>query len=172
MSASDGSRLTQARGRSGPGVVLPGEIDPALLRVTGLRAGMTDHLPDGAQGNRNPSRILVGSQGVQQVQIRNRREEVGIGTAARAGGHLQVVLVPIAGGAADEQGGDLQSRRLGGQAGNRGAADPSGNVAPKMSHQVGSHAFRAHCGSLAGSPVLVASIRSCWRPAQQCSREK
>jgi hypothetical protein len=107
-----GARSSDAR------VGLQSEVDPTLLCVSGLRAWLADHLPDGPQGNCDPRRILVRPQGVQQVEVRHRGKEVGVGGAAGAGSHLQVVLVSVAGAAADEQSGDLQIRRLGGEAGN------------------------------------------------------
>src|SRR5207244_3708841 len=82
---------------TGAWVVLPTQVDPAPLDVPRLGAGVADHLPNGAQGNRDPIRALVGPETVQQVQVRNRREQVVVRTYARAGGDLEVILMPISG---------------------------------------------------------------------------
>ena len=85
---------------------------------------------------------------------------------AGAGGHLQMVLVSVAGAAADYQGGDPECRRLSRQARNGRAADTSGDVAPKMRHEVDHaiHPSRVPAGqrSRVDSMVLAASQPCSW----------
>ena len=76
---------------------------------------MPDHLPDGAQGNRNPPRILVCSERVQQIEIWDGREQVDVRAAAGARCDLHVILVAVACRATHEQRRDLEVGRLGWQ---------------------------------------------------------
>jgi hypothetical protein len=108
------------------------------------RGRLADHLSDRAQRDRNPARALVRAQRIEKLQVRHRREQRGIGRWPRTRRDLKMVLMPIAGNAADEKRGHLQFGRQGRQAGNGGAADTRRDIAPQMGHQIGAHAVRAH----------------------------
>jgi hypothetical protein len=79
---------------------------------------MANHLPNGPQRNRNPCRVLIGFEFVQQVQVRDRCKKGGVRSDTGARSHLQVILMAVAGGAANDQRGHLQTGGVRGQARN------------------------------------------------------